>query len=371
MGPQGERGPAGPAGVLGYEVVASDPTSVEALTPAELAVQCPDGKSPVGGGVQGALELRVYNSYPQDDAWQISLQNDSTETQTFTVYAICVNTRDEVQTGGAAGGKWALQVSTTGGAQTGGALTLSAQTGGATGGAVTGGAQTGGAQTGGAQGDDVGNLTLVVPVATSYVITGPGGYERSLRGNQELTGLTVGVYRIVLAVQGERVERDVEVTSGETATLDVTSGAARGGAQTGGAQADTTGGAATGGSQTGGQGLGEQQISSGGELSNRAQATALDESGGAMTGGDMTGGSVTGGAATGGAQDLGNLNVTIADDTTFVITGPGGYEQELTGNQELTELEPGVYVITATVSGESVEDEVEVVAGETFALDLR
>ena len=362
MGPQGERGPAGPAGVLGYEVVASDPTSVEALTPAELAVQCPDGKSPVGGGVQGALELRVYNSYPQDDAWQISLQNDSTETQTFTVYAICVNTRNEMQTGGATGGAQVgtTSVSTTGGAQTGGALTLSAQTGGATGGAVTGGAQTGGAQTGGAatggaQGDDVGNLTLVVPVATSYVITGPGGYERSLRGNQELTGLAVGVYRIVLAVQGERVERDVEVTGGETATLDVTSGA----------QADTTGGAATGGSQTGGQGLGEQQISSGGE------PVALDMTGGDMTGGAMTGGSATGDAATGGAQDLGNLNVTIPDDTTFVITGPGGYEQELTGNQELTELEPGVYVITATVSGESVEDEVEVVAGETFALDLR
>ena len=368
MGPQGERGPAGPAGVLGYEVVASDPTSVEALTPAELAVQCPDGKSPVGGGVQGALELRVYNSYPQDDAWQISLQNDSTETQTFTVYAICVNTRNEVQTGGATGGAQVgtTSVSTTGGAQTGGAqtggaLTLSAQTGGATGGAQTGGAQTGGAQTGGAQtggaatggaqGDDVGNLTLVVPVATSYVITGPGGYERSLRGNQELTGLAVGVYRIVLAVQGERVERDVEVTGGETATLDVTSG----GAMTGG---DMTGGDMTGGDMTGGD-------MTGGDM------TGGDMTGGDMTGGAMTGGSATGGAATGGAQDLGNLNVTIPDDTTFVITGPGGYEEELTGNQELTELEPGVYVITATVSGESVEDEVEVVAGETFALDLR
>ena len=312
--------------MLGYEVVSSGPTSVEALTPAELAVQCPDGKSPVGGGVQGALELRVYNTYPQDDAWQISLQNDSTEAQTFTVYAICVNTRDEVQTGSVTGG---AQVSTTGGAQTGGAqtggaLAPGAQTGGTTGGTqtdVTGGTPIG--VTGGAQGE-VGNLTLVVPAATSYVITGPGGYEQNLRGNQELSDLEVGVYRIVLTVQGERVERDVEVISGEIATLDVTSGAATGGAATGGA----------------------------------------------MTGGAMIG--VTGGAVTGGAQgDLGNLNVSTSDDVTFVVTGPGGYEQELSGAQELTELEPGVYVITATVSGQAVENEVEVVAGETFTLDLR
>ena len=46
---------------------------------------------------------------------------------------------------------------------------------------------------------------------------------------------------------------------------------------------------------TGGEGLGEQQISSGGELENRAEALTLDESGGAMTGGAMTGGAMTGG----------------------------------------------------------------------------
>ena len=354
--------------MLGYEVVSSGPTSVEALTPAELAVQCPDGKSPVGGGVQGALELRVYNTYPQDDAWQISLQNDSTEAQTFTVYAICVNTRDEVQTGSVTGG---AQVSTTGGAQTGGAqtggaLVPSAQTGGTTGGTqtdVTGGTPIG--VTGGAQGE-VGNLTLVVPAATSYVITGPGGYEQNLRGNQELSDLEVGVYRIVLTVQGERVERDVEVISGEIATLDVTSGAATGGAMTGGMM---TGGSATGGAATGGAAT----ATTGGAAT--LDVTSGAATGGAATGGAMTGGAmigVTGGAVTGGAQgDLGNLNVSTSDDVTFVVTGPGGYEQELSGAQELTELEPGVYVITATVSGQAVENEVEVVAGETFTLDLR
>ncbi len=349
--------------MLGYEVVASGPTSVEALTPAELAVQCPDGKSPVGGGVQGALELRVYNTYPQDDAWQISLQNDSTEAQTFTVYAICVNTRDEVQTGSVTGG---AQVSTTGGAQTGGAqtggaLVPSAQTGGTTGGTqtdVTGGTPIG--VTGGAQGE-VGNLTLVVPAATSYVITGPGGYEQNLRGNQELSDLEVGVYRIVLTVQGERVERDVEVISGEIATLDVTSGAATGGAMTGGMM---TGGSATGGAATGGAAT----ATTGGAATLRVQTGS--ETGGAATGGAQTGGA-TGGTVTGSTQELGNLTVTVPDDTTFVITGPGGYEEELTGSQDLTELEPGVYVITTTVSGESIEDEVEVVAGETFTLDLR
>lgn len=58
----------------------------------------------------------------------------------------------------------------------------------------------------------------------------------------------------------------------------------------------------SGGMMSGGEGLAERQISGASELENRAQATTLEESGGAMTGGTMTGGMMSGGAMTGGTS---------------------------------------------------------------------
>lgn len=71
----------------------------------------------------------------------------------------------------------------------------------------------------------------------------------------------------------------------------------------------------------------------------------------------------------------GELTITIrpeqASDATINVTGPDGFEQDLTGGQTLTGLQPGSYVIGATLqSYQQSSAEVEVGSGGTATAEL-
>jgi hypothetical protein len=60
------------------------------------SVQCPSGKSPVGGGVDAEQDSgnhstlqRVVESYPTGDGWAVSLRNDEAAERKARIYVIC------------------------------------------------------------------------------------------------------------------------------------------------------------------------------------------------------------------------------------------------------------------------------------------
>ncbi len=68
----------------------------------------------------------------------------------------------------------------------------------------------------------------------------------------------------------------------------------------------------------------------------------------------------------------GSLNVNVSPSTaTVVVTGPDGFSETFTGNQFLTDLDPGQYIATANLAGydESV-GQVNVVIGQTSTLSM-
>ena len=106
-GPQGEAGatgasggvgPAGPKGadgVSGYEVVTVTSPPVPPRGNVTVTAFCPEGKSPVGGGVRNTENPAWFgfsDSYPDGSGWTVRGQLGPVPVpQTFTVYAVCVN----------------------------------------------------------------------------------------------------------------------------------------------------------------------------------------------------------------------------------------------------------------------------------------
>ncbi|MDQ3398032.1 MAG: hypothetical protein M3511_09730 [Deinococcota bacterium] len=73
--------------------------------------------------------------------------------------------------------------------------------------------------------------------------------------------------------------------------------------------------------------------------------------------------------------DAGVIEVVInppeADDAIISIAGPDGFEDTFTGEQTLTDLVPGTYVLNATREGfEAASEEFEVGAGETARVEV-
>lgn len=104
-GPVGPQGPAGPAsaGISGREVVTKDETLGDA-NPHTWSVDCPAGKSVIGGGVKvisgfGGItnpsqSAIVRSSAPATNGWQATVTDNGGGlfSSTGTVYAICVPT---------------------------------------------------------------------------------------------------------------------------------------------------------------------------------------------------------------------------------------------------------------------------------------
>jgi hypothetical protein len=100
QGPAGPQGPQGPPGSSGGTVFTirtasrtaggdQDPDSIP-TTPGE--VTCNPGERVTGGGanVSNPDVLRIHDSHPVgNNTWRVSVGNDATSGQPFTVYAIC------------------------------------------------------------------------------------------------------------------------------------------------------------------------------------------------------------------------------------------------------------------------------------------
>lgn len=115
-GPQGPQGAQGPAGASDWNAIPNKPagfadavddgmirvmlTTVQnqgtvAIPVGEvgdLAVPCPAGKVVAGGFGQGASNLRITDSYPQDNGWIIGFKKMEAGNPTVRVYAICMTT---------------------------------------------------------------------------------------------------------------------------------------------------------------------------------------------------------------------------------------------------------------------------------------
>jgi hypothetical protein len=109
-GPAGAAGPAGPAGTIGSITVRSSNVSVDGGTKenaqyntAEAQVLCASGELAISGGTgwsdsNAGLELwtgrltPVLNATNQVIGFKASGGNDSGQTSTFTVYALCYKT---------------------------------------------------------------------------------------------------------------------------------------------------------------------------------------------------------------------------------------------------------------------------------------
>ena len=106
-GPAGAAGAAGPAGVIGAITVRSASITIDNTTPTnslyttrEVQALCSSGELSISGGTgwsdsNNDLELftgrltPVLNATNQVTGWRASGGNDSGQTSTFTVYALC------------------------------------------------------------------------------------------------------------------------------------------------------------------------------------------------------------------------------------------------------------------------------------------
>lgn len=99
-GPERPAGPEGPTGEMGLpglsalEVVTRDSTVAGSPSQPVIQVDCPSGKTVLGGGfnVHGALPQAAYayQSYPSSEmSWAIAVHNSFVDPQTFTAYAVC------------------------------------------------------------------------------------------------------------------------------------------------------------------------------------------------------------------------------------------------------------------------------------------
>lgn len=221
-----------------------------------------------------------------------------------------------------------------------------------------------------------GSLAVIVSgvpagASGSVAVSGPGGYQQTLPASQTLTDLAPGVYTLASAqitVSGtvygaSPASQNVSVAVGSTASATVTYSA-----QTGGLTllfSGLPGGAAASVQVTGPGGYaqnltGSQTLS--GLVPGSYTVTAVAVSVGptvyspaptsqikSVAAGAVASASVTYAASTGA------LNVTVSGlpggaAAAIVVTGPGGFSQNLTGSQTLSGLTPGGY----TVSGSSV-----------------
>jgi hypothetical protein len=89
-GPQGPPGPAGASGVSGWEIVQGPNVSISALDAKYSSVSCPQGKRPVGGGINGEISLSTISSYPSSTGWTGRPYNAGPVTRGFQVYVACI-----------------------------------------------------------------------------------------------------------------------------------------------------------------------------------------------------------------------------------------------------------------------------------------
>jgi hypothetical protein len=102
-GPRGLKGDTGeagtPGGVSGYEVVTvTSPPVPAGSSHVSVTAACPEGKSPIGGGVRNTenAQWSFSDSYPDSSGWTVRgwagpMAADLAADQGFTVYAVCVN----------------------------------------------------------------------------------------------------------------------------------------------------------------------------------------------------------------------------------------------------------------------------------------
>jgi hypothetical protein len=91
-GPQGAPGAAGlpgPSGISGWEYLVSAGTRISSGDPGAATVECPDGKSPLGGGASPYSNYRAYvsTSAPTNGATGRTVRFHNTSSTTVTVYA--------------------------------------------------------------------------------------------------------------------------------------------------------------------------------------------------------------------------------------------------------------------------------------------
>lgn len=76
----------------GYLLVSSATLTSNASTQTHGAATCPTGKVPLGGGVffsSGSVLANINSSYPTSTGWAADVNNASTSTSSFNVYAVC------------------------------------------------------------------------------------------------------------------------------------------------------------------------------------------------------------------------------------------------------------------------------------------
>lgn len=98
-GTQGATGPAGTDGVSGYEIATDEFVMTVGVQLGSAGVDCPSGKSPIGGGYRFANSNHwaygdVISSYPTSSGWEVLWYHggDQSVPVGFTLYAICALT---------------------------------------------------------------------------------------------------------------------------------------------------------------------------------------------------------------------------------------------------------------------------------------
>ena len=68
---------------------------------------------------------------------------------------------------------------------------------------------------------------------------------------------------------------------------------------------------------------------------------------------------------------LGGANILgLADEAPYTVTGPEGYNEELTGDQQLVDLTPGTYTFAGNLDGQPFERQVDVVGDQVAEVNL-
>ena len=72
-----------------------------------------------------------------------------------------------------------------------------------------------------------------------------------------------------------------------------------------------------------------------------------------------------------GTNILGGANIVgLADEAPYTVTGPEGYNEELTGDQQLVDLTPGTYTFAGDLDGQPFERQVDVVGDQVAEVNL-
>jgi hypothetical protein len=94
VGPPGPQGSQGPPGISGYQIQI-EATTLQGNTARDRTVDCPGGKSVLGGGFSLAGEDGAYAlaSHPagNNNAWHFKIKGATGATRGLSLYVVCAN----------------------------------------------------------------------------------------------------------------------------------------------------------------------------------------------------------------------------------------------------------------------------------------